>query len=441
MKKKENGKASPKKRRVAKQTKTTRKQRNNANTSDVITQKDNNVIMYPGVNQNTEATSNTKPAKKTKQQNNSPKPAKPAKRRRQRKIMAAIGLLFIIGIGVWLSVTFLFKIQRYDVRGESPYTQQELVAAFGYSVGDNLYGFSAENVQQRMQAALPYIETISVGRRPPSTVVFEVTPAVEVYYLKISQEFVVLSESYKVLRKAQTEPTDLIKIEGLEYIRADVGSQLVFDTEVADAVSVAQEEQEKEEQVQSEDEQRQGDVPPPLPTPEEALEIAAAEAEQEAAEGEDDESVENSEDESIDDESADSSENGENVDDSENAQNDASDLSEQEEQPQEDEEEQETDPEVAKESFDAFKELLDELKEAGITDVNWVNVENPLDIQFGWQNRVTVKLGARTGLSEKLKVTHVLLTDTTQGLVMPEDTGTLDMQYYLATGNGYFMPQ
>ncbi len=442
MKKNENGKAPPKKNRAVKRVKPAKKQRNNAGENNAGVQKNSNVIMYPGVNPSAEMPSGNNKARKTKKQNNSPKPAKPAKRRKQRKIMAAIGLLFIIGLGVWLSVTFLFKIQRYDVRGESPYTQQELVAAFGYSVGDNLYGFSAENVQERMQAALPYVETISVGRIPPSTVVFEVAPAIEVYYLQISQEFVVLSESYKVLRKTQTEPIDLIKIEGLQYIRADVGSQLVFDTEVAAAVSVAQEEQEQEEQAQSEDEQRQGDVPPPLPTPEEALEIAAAEAEQEAAEGEDEESGEDGVgDEATEDESVDSSDGTENADDAENTENDASDVSTTEEQPQEDEEEKETDPEVAKESFDAFKELLNALKEEGITDVNWVNVEDPLDIQFGWQNRVTVKLGARTGLSEKLHVTHVLLTDTTQGLVMPEDTGTLDMQYYLTTGNGYFMPQ
>ncbi len=442
VKKNENGKASSKKRRVTRQARSAKKQKNNTGASGEKIQKNSNVIIYPGTETNAKAPSDKKTVKRTKRQNSGPKPAKPARRRRQRKIMAAIGLLFIIGIGVWLSVTFLFKIQRYDVRGESPYTQQELVAAFGYSVGDNLYGFSTENVQQRMQEALPYIETISVGRRPPSTVVFEVTPAAEIYYLQISQEFVVLSESYKVLRKTQTEPLDLIRIEGLQYIRADVGSQLVFDTEVADAVSVAQEEQEIEEQAQSEEEERQGDVPPPLPTPEEALEIAAAEAEQETAEGEDEENGEDDVDaENVEDESTDSDESTESTDDSTSEESDSSDTSDEEEQPQEDEEEQKADPELAKESFDAFKELLNELKEAGITDVNWVNVENPLDIQFGWQNRVTVKLGARTGLSEKLSVTHVLLTDTTQGLVMPEDTGTLDMQYYLSTGNGYFMPQ
>ncbi len=162
-----------------------------------------------------------------------PKPANPTRLRRRRRIAAVAAVVLLIGGGVLLSVNLLFKIKSFDVEGDSPYSLEEIAAAFGHAEGDAMYGFSAQNAEERIAEALPYIEAVSVRRRLPSTILFRVTPATEAYALPWEGGFAILSGQRKVLRLAAEAPEGLMQLRGLSGLNVTPGLPLALTEEAA----------------------------------------------------------------------------------------------------------------------------------------------------------------------------------------------------------------
>ncbi len=93
-----------------------------------------------------------------------------------------------------------------------------------------------------------------------------------------------------------------------------------------------------------------------------------------------------------------------------------------------------------KQSLAALHTLLPALQKADLTEVGWVNVANPVDLRFCWQNRIVVRVGGKGQLEKKLKFAHTLLTDTEQSKIGGNDQGTLNLTAYPAVDKVYFTP-
>lgn len=148
-------------------------------------------------------------------------PAKPlsygeARRRRaKRNIIAAIAAAVIIITGIVVSVTVVFKIDTITVNGESPYTSEQITAAFGYNYGDNLFKFSIDSASAAIETSLPYLETVTIRRHLPGTVQIDVTQSVETYSMNTDSGWAVLSPTFKVLRLSAEPATGLTYLSGV----------------------------------------------------------------------------------------------------------------------------------------------------------------------------------------------------------------------------------
>lgn len=158
------------------------------------------------------------------------------RRRRRRTIITAVVLLAFIITGVALSVTVLFKIDSYKVEGDSIYTQEQLVDAFGHPVGENIFHFRMATAEQQMEQKLPYLETIKVRRRLPGMVVFIVTPATEAYYIDTDSGALLLSSGLKVLTTAGQAADGLCKLIGITAAAPAAGSQFTTGTPETDSM-------------------------------------------------------------------------------------------------------------------------------------------------------------------------------------------------------------
>ncbi|MDK2813989.1 MAG: cell division protein FtsQ [Clostridiales bacterium] len=158
------------------------------------------------------------------------------RRRRRRTIITAVVLLAFIITGVVLSVTVLFKIDSYKVEGDSIYTQEQLIDAFGHPVGENIFHFRMVTAEQQMEQKLPYLETIKVRRRLPGTVVFIVTPATEAYYIDTDNGALLLSSGLKVLNTAGQAAEGLCKLTGITAASPAAGSQFTTGTPDTDSM-------------------------------------------------------------------------------------------------------------------------------------------------------------------------------------------------------------
>ncbi len=158
-----------------------------------------------------------------------------ARRRRRRRALITAGLMALfIAAGFLLSVTVLFKIGGFRVEGESVYTQEELIEAFGYPVGENMFRFKIAEAEAQMAEKLPYLETVKVRRSLPSTVVFLVTPAQERYTLSAGSKVLVLSESLKILKSVDTAPEGLCRLDGITAKSTSAGHTLATGDATSD---------------------------------------------------------------------------------------------------------------------------------------------------------------------------------------------------------------
>lgn len=80
--------------------------------------------------------------------------------------------------------------------------------------------------------------------------------------------------------------------------------------------------------------------------------------------------------------------------------------------------------------------LLRAVKAAGIPQATSVDVHDPFQITFGYQNRITVLIGTSADLDEKLRFAAYMLTKQ----LLSSDTGTLDVSKAAQSNQAVFSP-
>lgn len=164
------------------------------------------------------------------------------RRRRRNLLMAFLGLL-VVGIGVVLSLTVLFKVETFRIENmdeSTPantgiYTEDAILGALGVPVGENMFQFSAAQKEKSMVVSLPYLERVEIRRRLPSTLVIRVEPAVETWCAQSDSGWLALSDGLKIMAIGETQPKGLPALLGLDIEAPVAGYYLKLATPNATA--------------------------------------------------------------------------------------------------------------------------------------------------------------------------------------------------------------
>lgn len=170
-----------------------------------------------------------RPPQKRKRKKRPLTPEQARRRRIRRGIFMGVFAAVLIVTAFSVSAAVLFKIKAITVHapdGELPYEESQILAAFGHTVGENLFGFGLEGVQANITNALPYLENVKVERRLPDTVIITASPAVEQSTIESTYGWAVCSEREKVLRIEAQPPEGLIRIDGARADSPLPGQQL-----------------------------------------------------------------------------------------------------------------------------------------------------------------------------------------------------------------------
>ena len=105
-------------------------------------------------------------------------PQRNSRRRRHRRgrfsllfyVLAAVAALAALTLGV----TVFFQLEKVEVEGNSRYTAEEVVAASGLEIGDNLFRMNKNKISSSIREKLPYIEGVTPVRQLPNTIVIVV---------------------------------------------------------------------------------------------------------------------------------------------------------------------------------------------------------------------------------------------------------------------------
>ena len=87
------------------------------------------------------------------------------------KLLCAVAVVVALTVGA----TVFFRVETVSVTGNQRYTEEEIVAASGIQLGDNLYSLNKVRIDRNLRTALPYIGELTINRALPSTIVITVT--------------------------------------------------------------------------------------------------------------------------------------------------------------------------------------------------------------------------------------------------------------------------
>lgn len=139
------------------------------------------------------------------------------KRRSKAALSAYYTLIFMLvaGVGVFLSLTVLFKTDKIVVVGETPYNEADIIEASGIVLGENIIRASFKDEAQRIPNTLLYVETAEITKKFPTTIVITVTQTKACYNVETDGEYLIVSQSGKVLDKLVSPVDGLLTVNGI----------------------------------------------------------------------------------------------------------------------------------------------------------------------------------------------------------------------------------
>lgn len=152
-------------------------------------------------------------------------------RRRTAVFNSVIVMATVVGL-VALYVGIFFNVKNIEVKGESPYSVNQVINMCSFSEGDNILFVDAEGSEKMITQKLPYIESCTIKRRFPATVVVNVTEAEILGVAEIAANcWASISTKGKILETVTNSTV---------VSSSDVLVSLTYDAEAVSAKAVAE---------------------------------------------------------------------------------------------------------------------------------------------------------------------------------------------------------
>ena len=144
-------------------------------------------------------------------------------------------MIFAISIAILyvLSRTVFFKVENYEITGNSRYTEAEILAAGGLTDSENLYNIDLSATEKKIKSTLIYIDDVSVSRKIPDTIEIEVTEADEFACCQYEgNRYAIISRNGRLLQTEQADADEsLLQIYGLDLIDVSLGDEFTSSDE------------------------------------------------------------------------------------------------------------------------------------------------------------------------------------------------------------------
>ena len=136
-------------------------------------------------------------------------------------------MFFLVIVAVIFVMSVFFRVSDIQVRGNTHYTDEEIIRAIDIEEGDNLFFFDRFAALSRVFAKLPYIDEVTVERSLPNRVIITVSESQALAYIVLGEEKWTIDHNCKVLGKAnEDELAGLIPIIGISPGTLMIGETL-----------------------------------------------------------------------------------------------------------------------------------------------------------------------------------------------------------------------
>lgn len=154
-------------------------------------------------------------------------------RRRNRGRFSLLYKLFstlLILAAILTGCIVFFRANEIVVSGESRYSAEEIIAATGVEQGQNLFQLDKNAIVRKVLTQLPYIDTISLSRKLPDTLLITVTESQPVAALEYNGSWWLMDARGKLLEQGDaTLSQGRAWLLGLTPLSPSVGSTLAVE--------------------------------------------------------------------------------------------------------------------------------------------------------------------------------------------------------------------
>jgi len=145
--------------------------------------------------------------------------------RRRRRVNPLPFLIVCAALVLFMSL--LFRVGVIEVVGSTMYTDEEIIAAAGIQVGDNLFFINRSTASSRITAKLPAIDTAVVERRMPDTIRINVSGSAAVAAVDVQGTVWSLDRGMRYLNAVGgAEQGNMVTLRGVAPENAIPGERL-----------------------------------------------------------------------------------------------------------------------------------------------------------------------------------------------------------------------
>ena len=162
------------------------------------------------------------------------KAAASRKRRRRALIVVLVSLLTILIITFSTIMAFLFfKVETVTVKGTvSAYSQNEIIETIGIQKQDNLLFLNKKRIEQSLIEKLPYIKTVKIEKKLPSTVIINLTQTKNEICILSDGKYYAADKDGKILAKLEAPEENLPLFTLPKGCKITVGKEIEIDDTV-----------------------------------------------------------------------------------------------------------------------------------------------------------------------------------------------------------------
>ena len=131
------------------------------------------------------------------------------------------------------AVTLFFRTEKILVDGNQRYTEQEVIEAAGLQLGSNLYLMNKYDHVQAIFQNLPYVESASINRKLPDTLLVEVKECSAAASVPAEGSKWLMSMNGKLLEKTSSRPEGCANVKGCTLVDPVVSGEAEFDADSA----------------------------------------------------------------------------------------------------------------------------------------------------------------------------------------------------------------
>lgn len=140
--------------------------------------------------------------------------------------------LFVFINALFISVAFLvlLRVKTITIEGNEKYSSEQIQEILPIDQGDNMYNFFVGDVEKTVKSELPYISTLKITRSLPSTLVLTVTEEPATMFIRIYDDYFLLSKDLLVLEMTDddTKTIGLPELVSTTVKKCVVGNDIEF---------------------------------------------------------------------------------------------------------------------------------------------------------------------------------------------------------------------